>query len=523
MKSPWLKMLKDLTIRPYERKVRQSPELPIDQEWEKPISFLRIKKELEQSSDIVFRSFKVRGKEEIPCALGVVDGLIDKHLLDAYVLRILMVEGVADPLFKEITSENIFDQLLQIFTPTNEIKKINTMGEAIEAMLSGDAVLFVEEGKEALVISARGWETRGIATPENESSIRGPKEAFNENLRTNTSLLRRKIKHPSLRLISMKIGDLTRTDVVIAYVEKIASSDVIKEVQSRLDRVKIDGIIAGDALEEFIEDFPYSPFPQVNVTERPDIIASDLLEGRVAILVDGTPTALVIPATLAKFMQVNEDYYERAMIVILIRFIRYLGAVIAVLAPSLFIAITTFHQELLPTDLALSIAASREATPFPALVEAFIMLIVLEILQEAGLRLPKPIGQTIGIVGALVIGDAAVKASLVSPILVIVIGITAVASYAIPSYDLAIGIRLLRLPLMILAGIMGLFGLGIGMYFILIHLLGLRSFGTPYLSPIAPFRARAFFQDTFVRAPWWALKQRPELIDTDNPKPKGRK
>ncbi|NMA69703.1 MAG: spore germination protein [Desulfitobacterium sp.] len=516
-------MFKELTIRSHVKKVRKSPELPIDQEWDKPISFFEIKKELEKSTDIVFRRFKVRGKEDVPCALGVVDGLIDKHLLDAFVLRILMVEGVADPIFREINRKNIVDMLLDVFTPANEIKKINTMGEAVDAILSGDAVLFVEEGKEALVISARGWETRGIATPENEAAIRGPKEAFNESLRTNTSLLRRKIKHPSLRIIAMKIGELTRTDLVIVYVEKLASQDVVKEVQDRLERVKIGGLVAGDVLEEFIEDFPYSPFPQVNVTERPDIVASDLLEGRVVVLVDGTPTALVVPATLNKFMQVNEDYYERAMIVILVRFIRYLGAVIAVLAPSLYIAITNFHQELLPTNLALSIAASREATPFPALIEAFLMLTVLEILQEAGLRLPKPIGQTIGIVGALVIGDAAVKASLVSPIQVIVIGITAVSSYAIPSYDLAIAIRLLRLPLMIMAGTMGFFGLGIGMYFVLIHLLKLRSFGTPYLSPIAPFKVRAFLQDTFVRAPWWALKKRPQLIDIEDPNSKGRK
>lgn len=523
VKNPWLKMFKDLTVRSHVKNVRKAPESSIDQERDQPISFLRIKEELESSSDIVFRRFKVRGKEEIPCALAVVDGLIDKHLLDSFVLRILMVEGVADPVFREITSKNILEKLMDIFTPANEIKKIKTTGEAIDSILSGDAVLFIEEGKEALVISARGWETRGIATPENESAIRGPKEAFNESLRTNTSLLRRKIKHPSLRLISMKIGDLTKTDLVIAYVENLASPDVVKELQSRLDRVKIDGLVAGDVLEEFIEDFPYSPFPQVNVTERPDIIASDLLEGRVAILVDGTPTALVIPATLNKFMQVNEDYYERAMIVILVRFIRYLGAVIAVIAPSLYIAITNFHQELLPTNLALSIAASREATPFPALIEAFLMLITLEILQEAGLRLPKPIGQTIGIVGALVIGDAAVKASLVSPIQVIVIGITAVSSYAIPSFDLAISIRLIRLPLMIMAGTMGFFGLALGMYLVLIHLLKLRSFGTPYLSPIAPFRVRAFLQDTFVRAPWWALRKRPQLLEQEHPKSKGRK
>lgn len=514
-------MIKDLTLRPYDRKIRKAPTLPIDQEWDQPISSKRIREELSKSGDIIFRNFSLRAKEEIPCVLAVVDGLVDKHLLDSYVLRILMVDLVDDPDFREMTVENIHDRLVEILTPANDIKKITRIGEAIDAILSGDAVLFIGETQEALIIAARGWQTRSVSEPQTESTIRGPKEGFNETLRTGTSLIRRRIKHPSLRLVSMKIGEITKTDVVIAYVENIASPDVVSEVLKRLSRIKVDAIVSGDVLEEFIEDFPYSPFPQIRHTERPDIVASNLLEGRVAILIDGTPTVLMIPITLAGFMQVNEDYYERAMIVILIRFIRYLGALIAILAPSIYIAVTTFHQEILPTTLALSIAAGREAVPFPALLEALLMLLTLEILQEAGLRLPKPIGQTIGIVGALVIGDAAVKASLVSPILVIVIGITAVSSYAIPSYDLAIAVRLTRFPLMILAGTLGFLGVGIGLYAGLIHLLSLRSFGVPYMSPIAPLRIRAFLQDTFVRAPWWGMRRRPELIDTDNPKSGG--
>lgn len=514
MKS-WLKMIKDLTIRPYEKKVRKAPKLPIDEKWDRPLSGREIHKELSKSSDIIFREFSIRAKKEIPCLLGVVDGLIDKHLLDEYLLRVIMVDLVNDPDFQEVTIDNVHDFLIKLLTPMNEIKKISLMGEAYDAILSGDAVLFIGETQEALVIGARGWQSRGVTEPEAESSIRGPKEAFNETLRTNTSLLRRKIKHPSLRLVSMKIGDLTKTDVVIAYVEKLARPSVVSEVLKRLGRIKTDAIVSGDILEEFIEDFPYSPFPQIIHTERPDIVASDLLEGRVAIIVDGTPTVLVVPVTFTAFMQVNEDYYERALIVILTRFVRYSGALISTVAPSLYIAVTTFHQELLPTSLALSIAAGREGVPFPALIEALVMLLTLEILQEAGLRLPKPIGQTIGIVGAIVIGDAAVKASLVSPIMVIVIGLTAVSSYAIPSYDLAIAVRLMRFPLMILAGTMGFYGVGIGFYAGLIHLLNLRSFGVPYLSPIAPLKIRALLQDTFVRSPWWAMKKRPKLLDTD--------
>lgn len=513
----WLKMMKDLTIRPHNRRIRKSPTLTIDEERNKPLSSIRIREELEKSSDIIFREFSLRAKEEIPCLLVAVDGLIDKSILSNFVLRILMVDLQTDPDFKELTQKNVVDDVLKLLSPASELKKIDKMGEAIDSILSGDAVLFFENLPEALVIGVRGWASRAISEPQTESTIRGPQEGFTETLRTNTSLLRRKIKHPSLRIVSLKIGDLTKTDIVICYVEKLASPDVLSEVLRRLSRINVDGVSAGDSLEEMIEDSPYSPFPTIYHTERPDSIASNLLEGRVAIMVDGTPTVLLVPITLSKLMQVNEDYYERAMIITLIRFVRYLGAAIAVLAPSIYIAVTTFHQEILPTTLALSIAAGREGVPFPALIEALLMTLTLEILQEAGLRLPKPIGQTIGIVGALVIGDAAVKASLVSPLMVIVIGLTAVASYTIPAYDLGIAVRLTRFPLMVLAGSMGFYGVAIGLYGGLIHILSIRSFGVPYLSPIAPLRIRAFLQDTFVRAPWWAMKRRPELLDVEDP------
>lgn len=519
----WLKMIKDLTIRPHSREIRKSPILPIDQEWEAPLSGERIQEELAKSSDIIFRDFSLRAKEEIPCLLVVVDGLIDKNLLDHFILRVLMVDLQDDPDFKKLTLDTVLDEVLKRLAPTSEIKKIQKMGEAIDAILSGDAVLFCKNLPEALVIGARGWPTRAVSEPLTEPTIRGPQEGFTETLRTNTALIRRKIKHPSLRIVSLKLGDLTKTDLVVCYVEKVVNSDVLSEVLRRLSRIKIDGMIANDYVEEMIEDAAYSPFPTIYHTERPDIVAANLLEGRVAIILDGTPTTLIVPVTLVKFMQVNEDYYGRAMVIILIRFVRYMGAAIAVLTPSIYIAVTTFHQEILPTSLALSIATGREGVPFPALVEAILMTLTLEILQEAGLRLPKTIGQTIGIFGALVIGDAAVKASLVSPLMVIVIGITAIASYTIPAYDLGVAIRLTRFPLMLLAGSMGFYGVAVGLYGGLIHLLGLRSFGVPYLSPIAPLRIRAFLQDTFVRAPWWAMKQRPKLIDVEDPNSRGTK
>jgi len=433
-----------------------------------------------------------------------------------------MVDLAGHPEVAQLTLSNVVDITLQSLLPGLEIKKISKMGEAVEAILSGDSVIFFGNLTEAIDIGARGWEKRAVTEPSGESVVKGPHEGFTETLRINTSLLRRKIKHPSLRMISLKLGNLTNTDLVVTYIEKIASPDIVSEVLRRLGSIKMDGVLANEYIEEMIEDNPYSPFPQIDYTERPDVLAGKLLEGKVGIILDGTPIVLVVPAILTEFLNVNEDHYQRPMTVILLRFVRYLGAFVAVLAPSFYIAVTTFHQGIIPIDLLMSISVGRLGAPFPALLEALTMMVGLEILQEAGLRLPKPIGQTIGIVGVLIIGDATVKAGLVSPLMVIIIGLTAVASYTIPYYDLSLAVRLIRFPLMILAGILGLFGVAVGLYVILIHLISLRSFGVPYLSPFAPLRIRALLQDTFVRAPWWALKRRPQLIDVEEPRSGGK-
>jgi spore germination protein KA len=504
-----------------ERKVRKIPEYAFEEEMNEPISGAKVKEILSKSSDLVFREFTIIGKEKIPCLLAVIDGMADKDQLDQFILKPLMVDFAGQSEAAQLTVANVSDHIIQYLLPGLEFKKISKLGQALDAILSGDAVLFFGQSTGALVFGARGWAYRAIAEPTSETVIKGPHEGFTETLRINTSLIRRKIKHPSLRIISMKIGNLTKTDLVVTYVEKLADPKVVTEVLKRLSKIKMDGVIGSGYIEEMIEDFPYSPFPQIAYTERPDVLAGKMLEGKVGIIVDGTPIVLVVPAVLTQFLNVNEDYYVRAMSVILFRFIRYIGALVAVLAPSIYIAVTTFHQEIIPTDLLMNISVGREGVPFPALLEALFMTVVLEIVQEAGLRLPKPIGQTIGIVGALVIGDAAVKASLVSPLMVIVIGLTAVANYAIPYYDLSIAVRLLRFPLMILAGILGFFGVAFGLYMGLIHLLSLRSFGVPYTSPVAPLRIRALLQDTLVRAPWWALKRRPKFSDAAKPKMEG--
>lgn len=514
----WWKMIKDITVRPKgERKILTAPAYDHDADMDNPLSGAKVKEILSHSSDIVFREFFLQGKERIPCLLAAVDGMVDKNQLDLFILKTLMVDLAGHPEMAELTLKNAVDKTLQDILPGLEFRKISKMGEAIDAILSGDAVIFFGDTAEALVFGARGWSSRGVSEPVAETIVKGPREGFSETLRINTSLVRRKIKHPSLKIISTKLGNITNTDVAVVYIDKIASQDVVDEVFRRLGTINMDAMLENGYIEEFIEDNPYSPFPQIAFTERPDVLAAKLLEGKVGIIVDGTPIVLTVPAVFSQFLNVNEDYYQRAMVAVLARFVRYIGFFIALIAPSIYIAITNFHQEIIPTDLLMSISAARQGVPFPAIVEALGMMLILELLQEAGLRLPKPIGSTIGIVGAIVIGDAAVKASLVSPLMVIIIALTAITSYAIPTYDLSLAVRLIRFPFMILAGTLGFFGVSVGLYLLTIHLLRMRSFGVPYLSPFAPMRPRSLLQDTLVRLPWWALKNRPQLLDVEEP------
>ena len=345
-------------------------------------------------------------------------------------------------------------------------------------------------------------------------------------MRTNTALIRRRIKDPNLWLETKQIGKKTQTDVAIMYLKGVANEKTVTEVQSRLNRIKIDAILESGYIEELVQDEAYTPFPTVFNTERPDTVASAILEGRIAIIVDGTPFVLIVPALLIHFFQSSEDYYQRADIGTLIRLLRYLAFFLALLTPSVFIAVTTYHQEMLPTALLISIAAQREGVPFPAIVEAVMMEITFEILREAGVRMPRAIGSAISIVGALVIGQSAVEAGIVTATMVIVVSLTAISSFVSPTFNMAIAVRILRFGFMILAATFGLFGIILGLIAMVLHLNSLRSFGIPYLSPNAPFILKDQ-KDNFIRLPHWFLFSRPRLIsqndmdreDTPSPKP----
>ncbi|KKI89176.1 hypothetical protein WQ54_28355 [Bacillus sp. SA1-12] len=470
--------------------------------------FYKIKRLFEGSFDFTFRKFEINNA--YTAIVLYLDGLVDMKRMENTILEPLLNQNEDFLKKSQLTLKDIEDEI-----SSSQVKKGETIQQIADHLFIGGTVLIINGFKQALFISEQSWPQRSIDEPASEAVVLGPREGFTENIRANTSMIRRRIRTPQLKLESMKVGRLSKTEVIITYVDGIAEESLVKEVRKRLQQINIDAIEDSGYIIEFIEEKPYSVFPQVLQTERPDRVVGNLLEGRIGIIVENSPFALVVPVTFFQMMASPEDYYGRFMMSSFIRFIRYLFLLIALLFPSIYIAVTTFHQELLPTNLLFSVAASREKVPFPAVVEALLMEITFEALREAGLRLPRPIGSTVSIVGALVIGQAAVEAGIVSAPLVIVVSITGIASFMFPSYSMTGAIRLLRFLMMFLAALLGFYGILLGVFFILVHLVQLRSFGVPYLAPIAPFNFNNL-KDLFIRAPWWKMDERPEQVGKKN-------
>ncbi len=470
-----------------------------------------ISERLGKSPDIIIREFNFGQKEAISAAIIYIDGLTDKSQIDRDILSPLLAEAKKTDSF---LPENLLTLVQRKVIPVGEVKIKSNIDKIVDSILSGNTVLLIEGIDESLIISTQGWEKRAIEEPASEVVVRGPREGFTETLRTNTSLIRRKIHNSNLTFEVMSIGKRTNTDVCIAYIKGIADDKLITEIKRRLKRINTDSILESGYIEEFIEDAPFSIFPTIARSERPDTVAGKLLEGRAAILVAGTPFVLTVPILFIEVFQSPEDYYSRAYYGSLVRWVRYIAFVLSTLLPAIYVSLLSFHQELIPTPLLVTLAASREGLPFPVVIEALSMGLIFEILREAGIRLPRPIGQAVSIVGALVIGQAVVSAGLVGAPMVIVVALTAIASFVIPA--LADASAFLRVALTIMAGFLGAFGVIIGLLGLLIHLASLRSFGAPYLSPVAPFFATDL-KDVIVRAPWWAMLFRPYNFGWNDP------
>lgn len=477
-----------------------------------------IKQKTGNSSDVVTRTLKIGTNSEIRTAVIYVDGIVNDQSINDFLIESLMKDH---DLLEKLTRQNALEIITETVIALGSVKLVSEWNELLLSLMSGETIILVDGINEALCASTKGGEKRSIQEPATQVSIRGPRDSFTESIRTNTAMVRRRIKSPDLWLESMKIGRVTKTDVAMMYINEIAKDEIIEEVRKRLKRIDIDSILESGYIEQLIEDQTMTTFPTLYNTERPDVVASNLLEGKIAIFVDGTPFVLIAPAVFVQFFQSVDDYYARFDITTALRFLRILMFFISLIAPAVYISATTFHQEMIPTQLLFAIAAQRETVPFPAFIEAIMMEVAFEILREAGIRLPKAVGSAVSIVGALVIGQSAVQAGIASPAMVIVVAITAIASFATPSFAIAISTRLIRFLFMIVAAIFGFYGIILGIIMMTVHLCSLRSFGVPYMSPLAPFIPMNA-GDTIVRLPWWALRQRPRLMVDENTTRQGK-
>lgn len=476
----------------------------IQQDLEANLAYIQAA--LGSPGDLVMRRICLHTRPgETVAACVYLDGLVDEVAVNDQILRPLMsLEAIlpADKLPGWAASRAL---------SLGQVQLVSGLDPLIEGVLAGKtAVLFAGAG-EALVAGTRGWEERSIQEPPSDILLRGSREGFTESLTVNTSLLRRRLRTAKLRLDFLVLGRESRTQVVVAYLEGIANPRVVDEVKSRLARIDTDAVISDAYVEEMIRDAPLSPFPTVANSERPDAVAAGLLEGQVALLVEGSPFALRVPAFFLQFFQSPEDYYLNFQAGTFSRWLRLVGLLVALVLPSLYVAITTFHPQMIPTPLLITMAGAREGTPFPTVVETLIMEGAFEVLREAGLRLTPALGPVVSIVGALILGQAAIDAGVVSATTVVVVAGAAITSLMFTRPEITPLSRLVRFPVLIAAGFLGLIGVIAALVAMHLHILSLRSFGVPYLFPLAP-SARVALGDTLVRRPAWGARYRPTIL-----------
>lgn len=477
----------------------------------------KLKDIFKDCDDLIYREFNVGLEQQYKFAIVCIDGLSDKMLIDNFVLESLMLCARELKPNGESVKSHLFELTKNGALTATELKETDDLNEVVTAVLSADTALLLDGYDKCIIIGTKLWPARNTGEPKSEGVIRGPSDGLVETLRFNTALVRRRIRDPRFKVKQKQVGTRSKTDIAIMYLDDVVNKDTLNLLYERLDNIEIDGILESGYIEQLIEDNVFSPFPQVQATERPDTVAGSILEGRIGIIVDNSPFALIVPGTLVSMFQSAEDYYQRWIVSSVVRITRVIAGFLSLTLPAFYIAITSYNPDIIPARFALAIAGSREGVPFPAFIEAIIMEATLELLREAGVRLPDPLGATIGIVGGIVIGQAAVTAKIVSPIMVIIVSITAISSFIIPNFGITTGFRLLRFVLMIFATVMGLYGVMIGFILILVHLVNLKSFGVPYLAPFVSASARDF-KDSVVRYPLEKFIYRPEFLQVNNKK-----
>lgn len=465
------------------------------------------------NGDAVIREFKVVVKNKIVSAFMIFfDGMVDRKVIDDDILRSLMLSSnmnIKDD--DETIAEFVRNRLLT----HNQIKEIQEYSKIIDEINFGGCGIFIDGMDSAFAADVKGWEHRGIERPNTELVIRGPQEGFGELLRVNTALVRKILKDKDLIVENAQVGIRSKTPCSILYIKDIANDSLVKEVKRRVKSIKTDYIIDSGELEQFIEDSSIFPVPQMIATERPDRVASGLAKGKVAIILHGSPFALVVPAAMHELIQSPEDKYVRAPYANLLRGVRIIAIIMSLLLPAIYLAITNFHQEMIPTDLLIAIEATREKVPFPGIIEILIMEFSFELIREAGIRIPGPIGPTLGIIGALILGQAAVAANIVSPILIIIVALTGIGSFAVPNFSAGFAFRILRFGYILLAAMSGFLGITTGLFLQGVWFANSKSFGIPFLAPFGP-KTKGGLSDEILVAPAWNQENRPDFLNTKN-------
>lgn len=419
-------------------------------------------------------------------------GLSDTTALRDYMLH----SSVPNPSNTFQTSTAFFQLLKQLIAPIARGTSTSCIKKIVDAILSGNTVVLLANYDQAYIVSTEASIERSISEPPSQNVLRGPRDGFTESLQTNIVLIFQRIKNPDLCIKQKTIGTITNTNIGIVYIQDIVNEGIFNELMHRINNIKLDGILESAYIESYLLDNGYSPFPTIYHTERPDIVAAALLKGRIAIIVDKTPFVLIVPSLFQHFLQSNEDEYQSVYFSSFLRVLRYSSFWASVLLPSLFIAITCFHQEIIPTPLLMNLAAQRSSVPFPPIIEMLLMEITFEVFREAALRLPRTVANSISIVGALVIGEAAVQAGIVSSATIIIVACTAITNFIFPLYTLSFSTRLIRFGFLLCASIFGLYGVILGIMVLLLHLCGVSSFGLEYFSPSST-QKKEFFRTSY--------------------------
>ncbi len=472
-----------------------------------------LQKVFSDGDDVIIRRLLVSPARQ-KAALIYIEDMADQAVINNHIIAKLTCScfGVDN----NRNSDNLAGSITNILT-AGSLTETMEIQQAVQRVLLGDTLLLLDGVPTLYIIATRNVKLRSVSPPDTEPTVTGPRDSFIEDLRTNITLVRRRVNNPNLVIKKSVVGQRSHTEIAVTYLKGVVNYKYVCEVERRLNNLQID-MPENLAIQNLIADHPHSPFPTTQQTERPDRFVSALLKGRVGIIIDGMPFAVLVPTVLSDLFKATDDYQEKWMTATAIRLLRYIVAFFALSIPAMYIAITAFHPAMIPTPLALAIGISREGVPFPSFLEALIMISFLEIMHEAGIRLPRTVGQAVSIVGGLVIGDATVRAGLVSSPLVIITSFTAIATFSIPDYRLALAIRLLRMPLMAAAASFGMYGLMIALLIIFIHLSNLESFGEPYLAPLIPQSLLRLddLKDTYIVAPTSVRTVRPTYLEPED-------